>query len=156
MHRESIRNLDGFVLKKIFIYYHHMYKSGGIIIKQTTVRVLDDKDMEFIMALRNLRVPRSVATLITFLANANEATSREIEVGTGMRQPEVSIGMRGLRQNNWIEEHEVKREGKGRPTKVYKLSVSLDEIVRHYEEQKSEEAAQTMQAIQRLKEIAAT
>jgi len=133
-----------------------MYKSGGIIIKQTTVRVLDDKDMEFIMALRNLRVPRSVATLITFLANANEATSREIEMGTSMRQPEVSIGMRGLRQNNWIEEHEVKREGKGRPTKVYKLSVSLDEIVRHYEEQKSEEAAQTMQAIQRLKEIAAT
>ena len=112
--------------------------------------------MEFINALRNLRIPRSVATLITFLANANEATSREIEVGTSMRQPEVSIGMRGLRQNNWLEEHEVKREGKGRPTKVYKLTVPIDKIIRHYEEQKSQEAAQTMQAIQRLKEIAAT
>ena len=65
--------------------------------------------MEFVDALRNLRVPRSVATLITFLANASEATSREIEMGTSMRQPEVRIGMRRLRQNNWIEEHEVKR-----------------------------------------------
>ena len=133
-----------------------MYKSGGIIIKQSTVKVLDEKDLEFVDALRNLRVPRSVATMITFLASTDEATSREIELGTSMRQPEVSIGMRGLRQNNWIEEHEVKREGKGRPTKVYKLAVPIDEIIRHYEEQKSQEAAQTMQAIQRLKEIAAT
>jgi predicted transcriptional regulator len=156
VHRESIRNLDGFVLKKIFIYYRYMYKSGGIIIKQSTVKVLDDKDMEFVNALRNLRVSKNVATLITFLASADEATSREIELGTRMRQPEVSIGMRGLRQNNWIEEHEVKAEGKGRPTKVYKLNVPIEKIIQHYEEQKSQEAAQTMQAIQRPKEIAAT
>ncbi len=149
-------NQDRIVLKKIFIYYKDMYKSGGIIIKQSTVKILDEKDLEFVNALRNLRVPRSVATLVTFLANANEATSREIEVGTSMRQPEVSIGMRGLRQNNWIEEHEVKAEGKGRPTKVYKLTVPLEMIIQHYEEQKSKEAAQTMQAIQRLKEMAAT
>lgn len=133
-----------------------MYKSGGIIVKQSTVKVLDEKDMEFVDALRNLRVPRSVATLITFLAGADEATSREIEVGTSMRQPEVSIGMRALRNQNWIEEHEVKREGKGRPTKVYKLTVPIDKIIQHYEEQKSQEAAQTMQAIQRLKDMAAT
>jgi predicted transcriptional regulator len=156
VHRESIRNLDRFGLKKIFIYYKDMYKSRGIIIKQSTVKVLDEKDLEFVDALRNLRVPRSVATLITFLASADEATSREIELGTSMRQPEVSIGMLGLRQNNWIEEHEVKLEGKGRPTKVYRLAVPIDKIIQHYEEQKSEEAAQTMQAIQRLKEIAAT
>jgi len=132
-----------------------MYKSGGIIIKQSTVRVLDEKDLEFVEALRSLNVPRNVATLITFLANATEVTSREIEVGTSMRQPEVSIGMRALRQNDWIGEREIKAEGKGRPMKVYKLNVSIEEIIRHYEEQKSKEAAQTMQAIQRLKEIVA-
>ena len=103
-----------------------MYKSGGIIIKQSTVRVLDEKDLEFVDALRSLNVPRNLATLITFLANADDATSREIEIGTSMRQPEVSIAMRALRQNNWIEEHEVKREGKGRPMKVYKLAVPID------------------------------
>ena len=132
-----------------------MYKSGGIIIKQFTVKVLDEKDLEFVDALRSLNAPRNVATLITFLANGTEATSREIEVGTSMRQPEVSIGMRALRKNDWIVEREIKAEGKGRPMKVYRLSVPIEKIIQHYEEQKSKEAAQTIQAIQRLKEIVA-
>jgi len=64
--------------------------------------------------------------------------------------------MRTLRHNNWIEEREVKVEGKGRPMKVYKLSVTIEKIIQHYEEEKNDEAAKTMQAIQRLKEITAT
>jgi len=97
-----------------------------------------------------------VAALITYLANANEATSREIEMGTNLRQPEVSIGMRTLRNNNWIEERDVKVDGKGRPMKIYKLGVPIEEIIKHYEEEKNSEAAKTMQAIQRLKDITAT
>ena len=64
----------------------------------------------------------------------------------------MSIAMRTLRQNNWIDERDVKAEGKGRPMKVYKLSVPIQEIIQHYEEEKNSEAAKTMQAIQRLKE----
>ena len=115
--------------------------------------MLDDKDLEFIDTLRSLKVPRNVAGLITFLANTNEATTREIEMGTTLRQPEVSIAMRTMRQNNWIDERDVKAEGKGRPMKVYKLSVPIQEIIQLYEEEKNSEAAKTMQAIQRLKEL---
>ena len=118
--------------------------------------MLDDKDQEFIEALRSLKVPRGVAALITYLANVSEANSREIEMGTGLRQPEVSIAMRILRQNNWVTEHEVKAEGKGRPMKVYKLGVTIDKIIEYYEEEKNRESASAMQAIQRLKEITAT
>jgi predicted transcriptional regulator len=100
-------------------------------------------------------VPRNVAALITYLTNANEATSREIEMGTNLRQPEVSIGMRTLRENNWVEEHDVKVAGKGRPMKVYKLGVPIGKIIKHYEEEKNNEAARSMQAIQRLKDITA-
>jgi predicted transcriptional regulator len=118
--------------------------------------MLDEKDLEFVDALRSLNVPRNVAALITYLANTSEATSREIEMGTNLRQPEVSIGMRTLRQNNWVEEHDVKLDGKGRPMKIYKLSVPIEKIIKHYEEQKNIEAARSMQAIQRLKDITAT
>ena len=118
--------------------------------------MLDEKDLEFIDALRSLKVPRNVAALITYLANTNEATSREIEEGTDMRQPEVSIAMRTLRQNNWIDERDVKTEGKGRPMKVYRLRIPIQEIIQNYENEKNSEAAKTMQAIQRLKEIAAS
>ncbi|VVB62568.1 Uncharacterised protein [uncultured archaeon] len=115
--------------------------------------MLDGKDLEFIDTLRSLDVPRNVAGLITYLANTDEATSREIEVGTNLRQPEVSIAMRTLRQNRWIDERDVKVEGKGRPMKVYKLRVPIQEIIQHYEVEKNSESAKTMQAIQRLKEL---
>jgi predicted transcriptional regulator len=94
--------------------------------------------------------------MITYLANTDEVTSREIEMGTNLRQPEVSIGMRTLRQNNWINEREVKADGKGRPMKIYKLGVPIEEIIKHYEEVKNIEAAQNMKSIQKLKDITAT
>ena len=101
-------------------------------------------------------MPRNVAKLITYLSNVDEATSREIEMGTRMRQPEVSIGIRALRQNDWVEEHEIKSKEKGRPIKFHKLSVPIGEIIKHYEEVKNKEAAKTMQAIQKLRDITAT
>lgn len=118
--------------------------------------MLDEKNLEFIDALRSLDVPRNVAGLITYLANTNEATSRDIETGTNLRQPEVSIAMRTLRQNKWIDERDVKADGKGRPMKVYKLRVTIQEIIQHYETEKNSEAAKTMQAIHRLKELSST
>lgn len=124
--------------------------------KQSTVKVLDEKDLEIIETLRSVDVPRNAATLITFLANVSEANSREIEMATDLRQPEVSMAMRTLRNNNWVEEREVKTEGKGRPMKIYTLSVPIEEIIKHYENMKNSETARTMQAIQRLKEITAT
>ena len=140
----------------MFIYNTNIYIERGIIMKQSTVKVLDEKDLEIIEALRSVDVPRNVATLITFLANVSEANSREIEMATDLRQPEVSMAMRTLRNNNWVEEREVKTEGKGRPMKIYTLSVPFEEIIKHYEDMKNSETARTMQAIQRLKEITAT
>jgi predicted transcriptional regulator len=115
--------------------------------------VLDDKDLELIAALRSIKVPRNVATLIIFLANANEATSREIEAGTNMRQPEVSIGMRALRQYNWIEQRNINAEGRGHPTIVYKLNVPIEKIIQHYEEEKNRESAQARESIQKLRKL---
>ena len=126
------------------------------IMRESTVKILDDKDMEFVETLRSLGVPRNVATLITFLANVEEASSSEIEMGSDLRQPEVSIAMRTLRDNNWIEEKEIKREGKGRPMKVYSLRASIDEIIKHFEEEKLHESAQAMESIQRLKQLIST
>ena len=124
--------------------------------KQTAVNVLDEKDLEFIDALRSLTVPRNVAELITYLANVTEASSRKIGLGTNMRQPEVSIAMRTLRNNNWVEEREIKGDGKGRPMKIYTLSVPIEKIIKHYEDVKNSESTQAMESIQKLREMIAT
>ncbi|MGB3944792.1 MAG: ArsR family transcriptional regulator [Methanothrix sp.] len=121
--------------------------------KESTVKVLDDKDLEFAETLRSLGVQRNVAILITYLANVEEASSRDIEMGSNLRQPEVSIAMRALRDNDWVSEKEVRRGGKGRPMKVYSLLTPIDEIIRHFEEEKQQESVQTMESIQKLKEL---
>ena len=77
--------------------------------------------MEFIEGLRSLGVSRNVAKLITYLKGMDESSSRDIEMSTGLRQPEVSIATRPLREMGWISERDVKRSGKGRPHKIYAL-----------------------------------
>jgi len=132
------------------------YKAGGITIIESAVRVLDEKDHDTIEALRTVGVKRNVAIIIVYLKDMDEATSRDIEKGSGLRQPEVSIAMRVLRERGWIAERDVKGSGKGRPTRLYRLIMSIDEIIGHYEEEKRSESSRAMQSIQRLKEISAT
>jgi predicted transcriptional regulator len=118
--------------------------------------MLDEKDQELIEALEAVGVRRNVATIIVYLKDLDKAGSRDIEKGSGLRQPEVSIAMNKLREKGWIAERDIKREGKGRPMKMYRLTVPIDDIIRHYEEEKRFESAQMMQSIQKLKEISAT
>ena len=125
----------------------------GRIIKDITIRIADEMDFEFIQGLQNLGMNRNVASVVTYLKDVTEGSSRDIEIATGMRQPEVSIAMQTMRAMNWVAEHEIKGEGKGRPLKIYALRSTIDEIIGYYEAKKSQETAQTMEAIQRLKEL---
>lgn len=116
--------------------------------------MLDERDREFIEVLRSLNVPRAEAVLVTYLANVSEATSREIEMSTGLRQPEVSIGMQTLNKNKWVTVREDKTEEKGRTKNVYSLSVPIEEIIKYYEDEKNRESVLAMEAIQKLKKMA--
>jgi predicted transcriptional regulator len=58
--------------------------------REGAVKVLDDRNIEFVHLLHSLGVQRNVAKVITYLAVAGESTSRDIERGSGLRQPEVS------------------------------------------------------------------
>ena len=113
----------------------------------------DEKDLEFENGLLGLGINRNVAKLIAYFKDVDEGSSRDIEIATDLRQPEVSIAMRTLRSMGWISEHDVKSPGKGRPLKIYALRATIDEIIKHYEAEKTQESAQTIQAIQRLKEL---
>ena len=126
---------------------------GGIVIQEAIINVADDKDMEFIEGLQSLGVNRNVAKLITYLKDVENGSSRDIEIATDMRQPEVSIAMRILREMGWLSEHDVKSPGKGRPMKIYALRATIDEIIEHYEAEKTQESGRTIEAIQRLKEL---
>jgi len=125
---------------------------GGSIIKEVTIRVAE-KDMEFVQGLENLGMKRTVACVITFLKDMKERSSWDIEMATFLNQPEVSIAMQILREKGWITEHEIKSSGKGRPLKIYALRATIDEIINYYEAQKTEEFAQNIETIKRLKAL---
>jgi predicted transcriptional regulator len=115
--------------------------------------VADEKDWEFINGLQGLGVNRNVAKLITYLKEVEEVSSRDIEMAMDLRQPEISIAMRTLRSMEWLSERDVKGSGKGRPTKIYALRPTIEEIIEHFVAEKNQESAKTVEAIQRLKEL---
>jgi len=108
---------------------------------------------EFASILIQIGLKRNVAKVLAYLAAVTEATSREIENGSDLRQPEVSIAMREIRRLDWIMERDEKNPGKGRPYRIYRLNKSLSEIVETLEAEKSKESERIMKQVERLKSL---
>jgi predicted transcriptional regulator len=108
---------------------------------------------EFASILMKIGLKRNVAKVLTYLAGVSEATSREIEMGSDLRQPEVSIAVREIRKLDWISERDEKNPGKGRPYRIYKLNKSLPEIIEYLEGEKARESEIVMKQIEKLKTL---
>jgi predicted transcriptional regulator len=59
--------------------------------KYLDVNQFDERDEEVTEALISLGMSRNEAKMLVYLQNVDEASSRELEKGTGLHQPEVSI-----------------------------------------------------------------
>ena len=119
--------------------------------KDSEVKMLDENDHIFIKALSNLGMSRNVATTMAYLMNVYEASSHEIEISTGLRQPEVSLAMKLMHNQSWVSVRSGKNLGKGRPTKIYALAAPVDEIISYYEDKIYNESQATISAIKKLK-----
>jgi predicted transcriptional regulator len=121
--------------------------------KTIVVNQLDRKDEEISDALISLGMSRPAARTLTYLQNVGEATSGEIETSTGLRQPEVSLAVKLLKERDWINEREEKKPGKGRPYKIFSLKIGFNEIVAQLEEQQKTGFEEAQLKIGRLKEL---
>jgi predicted transcriptional regulator len=126
---------------------------GGSIIRDVTIKVADQRDLEFVQGLQNLDVNRNVALVITFLKDQNERYFKDIEIATDLKQQKVSVAMQTLREMGWLKERDIKGNGKGRRFRTYALRATIDEIINYYEKEKTQEAARTSEAIEKLKEL---
>lgn len=119
--------------------------------KNQSVKVFDITDDEFADTLMGLGLKRNVAKTLTFLRNGEKVTSRDIEIASDLRQPEVSTAMRELHGLNWVIVKEVKKPGKGRPFKMYQLDKNINTIIDHLGKQKVMESKTMLDNIQKLK-----
>jgi len=118
------------------------------------IKITDSKSLEFVQVLTALGVRKNVACALAILKDQGEKSSKNIEMLAGLRQPEVSIAMRTLRERGWLQEREIGNSGKGRPRRMYSLQVSIDEIINYFEEQKKQEFIKTSEIFQKLKSSA--
>ena len=121
--------------------------------RDQSLSVFDQDEEVMASLLCNIGLKRNLAKALVYLANVNETVSRSIELGAGLRQPEVSIAMRELRERGWIEEWEQKKEGKGRPLKCYRLSVGLCDIIDHLDDSRKRDAQQDEETITMLRSL---
>jgi len=112
------------------------------------------REYEMVELLKSLKLSRPVAASIVCLENGQEFSSGNIESITGLRQPEISIAMRYLLENEWIGIHDVKKtRSKGRSTKIYRLIVTLEDIIKVIENQIKSENETRLNDIVKLKNI---
>ncbi|HWG91240.1 MAG TPA: MarR family transcriptional regulator [Candidatus Thermoplasmatota archaeon] len=82
-----------------------------------------------IALLRELSLGTHPAACLAVLGSVEEATSKDLEAATGLRQPHVSAALRSLEEKGWIRSRIEKRAGPGRPRHVYRLAKDLAAIV---------------------------
>lgn len=120
-------------------------KAVRYYLKSDLVNKNDEKNAE---ALISLGMNKNAAMALTYLQNMNSVTSVDLERGAMLRQPEVSVVMKLLRERDWINEREEKKAGKGRPNKVYSLKVRLNDIITQLEKQQKESVDKAMLALE--------
>lgn len=107
----------------------------------SAVRTLDDRYMEFINDLQSLGELQNV---IRIIAQKSSADLSKIDLPhddsrIDLEKLEASTAIRTLWENGSIELREAKRMRKGILKRAFKLSIDLDKISRHFEEEKIQE-----------------
>jgi predicted transcriptional regulator len=125
----------------------------GVYMKTLNIKQFDEKDEKIADALISLGMSRNVAMTLAYMQNTKSATSIELERSARLRQPEVSIATKQLKERDWINEREEKKPGKGRPYKIYSLKVGFKEIISQLEKQQRKTVDEAQEKIKRLKKL---
>jgi len=111
------------------------------------------QDEKIIHIFAELGMPKNLAKTLMYISQVDECRSAEIEHGTNLRQPEVSIAMQQLQKKGWIEKRDLKKKGKGRPVHIYKLTSPIEKIVRNFENEKMQEINSIKKDLSELKTL---
>jgi len=121
--------------------------------KGNTPYKLTQQDEKIVHIFTELGMPKNLAKTLTYISQVDECRSAEVEQGANLRQPEVSVAMQELRQRGWIDKRNLKKEGKGRPIYIYKLTSPLDNIIGSFEKEKLQEIKAVKRDIAELKSL---
>ena len=119
--------------------------------REEIVQYFSEKEEEFANLLMDIGTKRNVAKVLVFLINTKEATSRAIERGIDLRQPEVSLAIKYMAGQGWVKSKEIPSEKKGRPNKKYTLAIPVKDIMAAIEKNTRDEANQQLALVKKMK-----
>ena len=114
---------------------------------------LTPKDKKVIEIFSDLGMPKNLAKTLMYISQCQECRSADIEYGARLRQPEVSVAMHHLEEKGWITKRDQKKEGKGRPIYIYKLTSPIYDIIETFEKEKMKEIETVKKDIKELKSL---
>ncbi len=121
--------------------------------EQTKPYKFDSTDKKVINIFSELGMPKNLAKTLIYISKVDECRSAEIEKQANLRQPEVSVAMQQLQDRGWIDKRYKKKEGKGRPVHIYKLSKTMDDIIENFEEEKMQEVKSVEKDLNDLRKL---
>jgi len=121
--------------------------------KKKNVYMLNEDDDKVIQLFVKLGMPKNLAKTLLFVSQFDECRRVDVEQGTDMRQPEVSVAMQELRRRDWIKKRDLKKKAKGRPVHIYRPIVDLSEILKTFELERLKEVETVKNDISELKNI---
>ena len=132
----------------IHVQYHRVMQ-----IKSKNVLYFTEREEEFAALLHRIGMGKNVSKVLVYLANTKETTSRDIERGTDLRQPEVSMVMTALMELKWIGCREERDQKKGRPVKIYHLALPISEVVDSIERSTTANVNSQLEMIKQVREF---
>lgn len=124
--------------------------------RRSTVCVLDDEDYELAAAIQKTGLHKISSWILVFLLRTRTGKSRDIQNGTGLDQPTVSIHLRPLIERGWVLRDVHAAPARGAPHNVYSLAMSpaalLETIETELEEKLSEEQTRVASLCMKLRE----
>ena len=121
--------------------------------KETERYKFKPQDKKIINIFTELGMPRNLAKTLMYISQVDECKSADIEHEADLRQPEVSVAMQQLQNKGWVQKRHKKKKGKGRPVHIYKLTSSIDSIVRNFEKEKIQEIETVKKDLADLKNL---
>jgi predicted transcriptional regulator len=121
---------------------------------EKTIHLFSDKEEEFVSLLVRIGTKQTIAKTLVLLARLKKATSREIENGADLRQPEVSVAVKYLEGKGWVENRESVTPTKGRPIKIWTLKVPVRNILDAISREKQDELKARIEMLGKIRSFA--
>jgi len=98
--------------------------------KTRIIETMTEEDEKIVTNLRAIGMTRKASKVLTYMLQKGSGSALDIEITTGMRQPEVSIGLKEL--STWMKTELNNRNGSKRPVTIYSMAVPVSDVITHY------------------------